>query len=72
MADTTETDAELDPALRTILENHQRRMAQIFQDGYETSKAIAEESVTLFKQRSGVRSQVLDKALQMLSSEKEV
>lgn len=57
---------ELDPTLRGILELHMQRMADIQQRAYEDSKAIAEESIKTYKRYSGVRSAVLDKALNTL------
>ena len=68
MADEPQPTDELEARMAALLENHQKTMADIFQTGYEKSKAIADESVLAFRQRSGVRSQILDKALQALNT----
>ena len=57
---------DLETRLQTLIEKHITRTHEIIQSGYDKSQAMCEEAVNGFKRRSGVRSAVLDKALESL------
>jgi hypothetical protein len=57
---------DLETRMQTLMEQHITRTHDIIQSGYEKSKALCDEALLGMKKRSGVRSAVLDKALETL------
>lgn len=57
---------DLETRMQTLMEQHITRTHDIIQSGYEKSKALCDEALLGMKKSSGVRSAVLDKALETL------
>jgi len=57
---------DIETRMQALMEQHITRTHDIIQSGYEKSKALCDEALLGMKKRSGIRSQVLDKALEQM------
>lgn len=70
MADEVEEPA--DTQFESFVKEHLKMIGEISQQGYEKSVALCDESLVGIQQKSGLKSALLDKALETLGIKKPV